>query len=91
MSLSLILCSNLADADSAYTALQAGTNFETVVKKYSISPSAEKGGNLGAIDVHMYGDEIQDALKSLKPGEYTHPISFGQNYVIYKRMAAENM
>ncbi len=91
MDLAEIMCATLADADSAYAALQAGADFGSMVKKYSVAESAEKAGNLGQVDIHMYGDEIQSELKSLEPGQYTHPIEFGQNYVIYKRVPTENM
>jgi len=91
MNLSEIMCTSLTDADSAYAALQAGTSFDTLAKKYSISSSAQKGGSLGSVDIHMYGDEIQAELKKLDPGEYTHPIQFGENYVIYKRIPAGSM
>lgn len=91
MDISEIMCANLADADSVYAALQAGGDFSTLAKKYSFAESAGKGGTLGSVDIHMYGDEIQAKLKDLKPGEYTHPVEFGQNYVIYKRMPAESM
>jgi TonB family protein len=91
MDLAEIMCTTLADADSAYAALQAGGSFESIAKKYSISPSVAKGGSMGSVDIHMYGDEIQDQLQNLKAGEYTHPIQFGLNYVIYKRTSLESM
>jgi len=91
MNLAEIMCATLADADSAYGALQAGASFDSLAKRYSISSSAEKRGSLGSVDIHMYGDEIQAELKKLDPGEYTHPIEFGQDYVIYKRMPAGSM
>ncbi len=91
MDLAEIMCTNLADADSAYAALQAGGNFESVAKKYSISPTVAKGGSMGSVDIHMYGDEIQDQLQSLRAGEYTHPIQFGLNYVIYRRTPPASM
>ncbi len=91
MNLSEILCSSLADADSAYAALQGGEKFETVADKYSVPSSEEKSGSLGPVDIHRYGDEIQAELRKLEPGEYTHPIQFGRDYAIYKRASAENM
>ncbi len=89
--ISEIMCASLADADSVYAALQAGGDFVALAKKYSVAESAGKGGNLGSVDIHMYGDDIQTELKRLEPGEYTSPVEFGQNYVIYKRMPAKNM
>jgi TonB family protein len=91
MDISEIMCATLADADSAFAALRAGEDFSTVAKKYSTAESAGKGGSLGSVDIHMYGDEIQAELKNLDPGEYTHPVEFGPNYVIYKRMPAKDM
>jgi len=91
MNISEIISATIADADSAYAALQVGGDFSTLAKKYSISESAKKGGNLGSVDIHMYGDEIQSALQKLTPGEFTQPIQFGENYIIFKRLPAENM
>jgi TonB family protein len=91
MNLAEIMCASLADADSAYAALEAGGDFASLAQKYSVAPSAAKGGDLGSIDIHMYGDEIQSSLQELKPGEYTAPIQFGEDYVIFKRALANNM
>ncbi|HUI29128.1 MAG TPA: TonB family protein [Candidatus Acidoferrales bacterium] len=90
MKLSEIMCTTMADADSAYAALQTGDSFESLAKKYSASPSAQNGGDLGPVDIHMYEDEVQDVLQKLKPGEYTHPIPFGLNFVIFKRSLEGN-
>lgn len=90
MNLSEILCATLAEADSVYSALQAGMNFDSLAVKYSVSSSGVNGGKLGELDIHRYGDEIQDALHRLKPGDYTHPLQMGPNYVIYKRQPQDN-
>lgn len=91
MNLSQIMCATLADADSVYALLTAGGDFGSLAQKYSIDPSAAKGGNLGSVDIHMYGEGIQSALQRLGPGEFTHPVEFGEDYVIYKRMPSESM
>ncbi len=85
MNLSEILCTTLAGADSVYSELQAGMSFDSLARKYSIAGSAVNGGKLGEIDIHRYGDEIQSALQRLRPGDFTHPLEMGPNYVIYKR------
>jgi hypothetical protein len=90
MQLCEIVCPTLAEADSVYSALAKGATFDSLAKAYSISSSAAVGGNLGKIDIHNYQDEIESVLKELKPGEFTHPLPWGQNYVIYRRQAADN-
>ncbi|MFZ1083062.1 MAG: peptidylprolyl isomerase [Candidatus Kryptoniota bacterium] len=89
MQLSEIVCPTLSEADSVYSALEKGAAFDSLAKTHSISSSAAAGGYLGEIDIHNYQDEIESVLKDLKPGEYTHPLPWGQNYVIYKRQTAE--
>jgi len=85
MALCEIVCPTEAGADSVYAALQAGTAFDSLATKYSISSTSAKGGSLGEVDIHRYSDDVQSELKRLKPGDFTPPISVGQNFIIYMR------
>ena len=90
MNLSEIVCATLAEADSIYSALEKGAAFDSLAKACSISSTAAVGGHLYKVDIHNFEDEIQSALERLKPGEFTRPLQFGENYVIYKRAAGDN-
>lgn len=85
ISLSEILCSSIEEADSLYLALLNGSNFSKLAKKYSISTSKDIGGYLGKVDIQFYTKEIRQILNDLKVNEFTKPISYGSNYIIFKR------
>ena len=85
MSLSEIVCSTAADADSVYVALQAGKGFDSLARKFSIFDSKIRGGYLGEVDIHRFPEDIQAELQKLKPGEYTNPLPLGSFYAIYKK------
>jgi len=55
--------------DAAEKSLAEGTPFEEVAKRYSQSPTAEKGGDLGPVSPGDLSEELQAALKGLNPGE----------------------
>jgi TonB family protein len=78
--------SNLHEADSAYNALLTGADFTTLVHKYSISPTKQKNGNLGDVDIKHYANDISYALSKLDEGEFTKPLSYGNSFIIFKRL-----
>lgn len=86
MNLSEILCRTFDYADSAYQALKNGDDFGKVAERYSIESSNKmKGGSLGKVDIYRYPEEIQSQLLGLSENEFTEPISYGENYIIFKR------
>jgi len=85
ISLSEILCDNIEDADSLYSALLNGSDFSELAKKYSVSTTKEIGGYLGPVDIQFYTKEIRQILNDLKVNEFTRPLSYGSYYIIFKR------
>ena len=81
-----ISCSSIADADSAYSMLDGGSEFTDVVQRFSISSTKENGGKLGDVNIHKYPKHIQDMLDDLRSGEYTKPVKYNDQYVIFKRL-----
>jgi hypothetical protein len=77
---------NYQEADSAYKALLKGADFTTLVLKYSISSSKQKNGMLGDVDIKHYSQDISFALDKLNEGEFTKPLSYGDRYIIFKRL-----
>ena len=73
-------------ADSIYNALKGGADFNGLVRKYSISATKEKNGLLGAVDIKHYSKEIHFALDKLDEGNFTKPLSYGANFIIFKRL-----
>jgi parvulin-like peptidyl-prolyl isomerase len=86
ISLAEIQFDNLALADSAYNALLIGADFTNLVMKYSISSSRSTYGYLGKVNIKLYSKEIRDILGRLADGEFTEPLNYGENYVIFKRV-----
>jgi len=84
MRLSEIVCTTLAEANSIYSALEGGAPFDSLARVHSISSTAASGGYLGEVNINNFEDEIESALKDLIPGEFTHPLHLGQDYVIYE-------
>jgi hypothetical protein len=90
ISLSEIELSDSIKADSVYTALQRGADFISLVQKYSISSTREKNGMLGQINIKHFSNHISTALNELDEGDFTKPLSYGDHYVIYKRLVLNN-
>ncbi len=63
-------------ADQLYTQLVTDPGqFEALVKKHSVDPSSkDKGGRLGKLTSGEIKEELEAALKTLKPGEVGKPI-----------------
>ena len=90
LSLSEIQLNNLSQADSVYRALLAGADFTTLVLKYSISPTREIKGYLGDVNIKHFADNISLALSELDEGEFTKPLRYGENFIIFKRLKLYN-
>ena len=81
---------NLAQADSVYNALLSGADFTLLVLKYSTSNSRNKNGILGDVNVKQFSEKIYSALNRLDEGEFTKPLSYGEHYIIFKRLKYNN-
>ena len=58
--------------------------FENTANLYSISESAKIGGKVGWVKKNSLSNKIIDKLKSLEKNEYSSPIQFGNNFLIFK-------
>ena len=68
----------------AYQELSSGATFDNVSAKYSNSPNALNGGNLGFKSSVAMPDIINNELKELKIGAYTNIINLPIGFVIFK-------
>ena len=59
--------------------------FENTAKKFSISKSAENGGNLGWIDEKKLSKKIYENIKNLKTNEIGEPILLDSTMLIIKK------
>lgn len=90
ISLAEIQIENLAQADSVYGALLNGADFTSLVLKYSISPTREKKGFLGDVNIKHFSENISVALSELKEGEFTKPLKYGEHFIIFRRSKIYN-
>jgi parvulin-like peptidyl-prolyl isomerase len=90
LALAEIQFDNRALADSAYKALLNGADFTGLVMKYSISSSRDKYGYLGKVNVKLYSKGISEILSKLADEEFTKPLKYGENYIIFKRLKLSN-
>ncbi len=73
-----------AKAERIYRDLAAGGDFEAAVKKYSRSPSAARGGEIGWVSNAQLPPEVADVLSELKPGQVAPPIPVPGGFTIIK-------
>ena len=64
-------------------ALDAGTPFEELARKFSESANAEDGGDLGVFDITSFSDDIKRGIESVGPGDYTGVMNTHQGYQIF--------
>lgn len=69
--------------ESILTKLKEGQPFESLANSYSESSSDVWGGDLGLFRPDELSPQIREALKMLKPGEFTSVISTDQGYQIF--------
>ncbi len=77
-----MLIENQKDAKESYRKLHQGTAFQDLAKKYSIAPSAQKGGEVGWIKPTQYSKEVMDALRLMGPGDVSTPLKTDKGYLI---------
>ena len=58
--------------------------FNNTASIYSISNSANLGGNIGWIDEENLSEKIIKELKNIKVGQFTNVINIGNNFLILK-------
>lgn len=72
-----------AKMDEILEKLKSGDSFETLAAKYSESPAASDGGDLGEFEFDLLSPQLQKAIKELKPGEFTPVIDTDLGYQIF--------
>jgi len=87
MSVAELVCSEQHLADSLYTLLQLHVPFDSLARTYSTSRSRDRGGIVSKMDLRTLPIYIRRELSALHTNEFTRPMMFGGEYVIYKRLA----
>jgi len=66
--------------------MQKGALFPTLANNFSRASSAQSGGDMGWVQINHLPNELQDAVRQLKPGQVSIPIrSIGGYYLIFLR------
>jgi len=69
--------------DDILEKLKTGQSFKTLAMKYSESPGASEGGDLGVFEFDSLSPQIQNAVEGIKPGEFTTVLETDQGYQIF--------
>ena len=69
--------------DAILIKLKEGERFEVMAGKYSESPSAKDGGDLGLFKIDELSQQLQKIVKGMKAGEFTSVIDTEQGYQIF--------
>lgn len=74
-----------ARAEAALQRLRAGEAFASVAREFSEDSNREKGGEIGSRAASRLPDVFVDAVRSLKPGEFTPtPLRTGAGFHVLK-------
>jgi len=80
-----IVLNSKADADSVLAKLNAGADFASTAKQYSVdTPTKDQGGDRGYVAAAEVAPELATPLFRLKPGEIAGPIQSGNQWFIIK-------
>jgi peptidyl-prolyl cis-trans isomerase SurA len=63
--------------------MQRGISFAAIAQQFSQSASAASGGDIGWVQQGQLGDEIDNTLTQIRPGEVTAPLRTVGGYYIY--------
>lgn len=78
----LLLTPDKEAITKAIKAIKGGESFEEAVKKYSIDPSASKGGKMGWIEPDLLSPAMKDAIITTKVGSITKPFEVKGQWAI---------
>ncbi len=59
-------------------------SFETAANKFSVSDTANFGGNIGKVNENQLSEIVKSELKKLEINDYTTPINLGNSFIIIK-------
>ncbi|MBW2621981.1 MAG: tetratricopeptide repeat protein [Deltaproteobacteria bacterium] len=86
----LILVKEVKLAEAITAQLARGAVFAALAKQHSIHSTASKYGHLGRIAVTDVRPEYREAIRRLKPGEYSQPVQTQGGYAILYHIDEKN-
>ena len=88
--LRIIVVDSSDKASQIIAALHRGEDFAALAKQDSSDPSADAGGELGAMRAEDLRAELRDALQRLRPGQVSPVIKIPTGYAILQLLPEEN-
>lgn len=85
MDISQIVCTSSSLADSAYVLLQKGAKFDSTAAVLGSAGLSVQSGHIGNVDIHRFPNDVQNKLRNLKKGEFTHPLPLGPYFAIFMK------
>ncbi len=82
ISLSMLLVKSREDAEEIIKRLKLGESFSSLVKKYSIGPAKEKGGDMGYLHPSDLMEGIREVAKILPIGEISDILEINSMYAL---------
>ena len=70
--------------------LKQGTNFETLIKRYSIASSYSTGGDLGWLDKNALHTALEQSIIALKNEQITDPITIDKNIYLIQLLGTKS-
>jgi FG-GAP-like repeat/PPIC-type PPIASE domain/ASPIC and UnbV len=78
----IIVAASAGDAARLLARLKAGADFAVLAREESTDATAADGGSMGKLDPSELRPELQEALRGLKPGEYSQIVPISSGYAI---------
>ena len=88
--LRIIVVDSLDKATQVLAALNAGEDFASLARQNSSDPSADEGGDVGAIKAEDLRAELRDAVLQLRPGQVSPVIKIPTGYAILQMSPETN-
>lgn len=84
-SLSALFCTTQEKAEALYTSLEEGIAFENLDIRNTADTVQIHFRDLGVVNVYSYPEKVRHVLLNLDQGEYSKPVKYGDEYVIFQR------
>lgn len=84
MRFSHILTQHQYEIEDILKQMEGGKAFEKMAEKFSLCPSAAKGGDLGEVALNRFVSEFSEVAETLKIGETSKPVKtrFGYHLIL---------
>lgn len=80
-----LVCATRREADSLYVLIQNGEGFDSLFRRAGLTEVATESGFIGEVDIYLFSPNLRNELLSLRENDTTHPLRYGNKFVIFKR------